>query len=170
MFLWCPSRATTRVPSISKRNRGKSREDSGDTDNGKANKVASSTTTRRSSSNIESICHTVGRKGPPILRTHEKADKAFAHLKRVLSTPPVLVAPNEKEPLLLYIAAMHQVISTVLVVERSEEGKAHGVRRPVYFLSKVLSPSKQCYRIIKNSHKACSRQLENCSTISWSIQ
>jgi hypothetical protein len=42
----------------------------------------------------------------------EEADKAFAHLKRVLSTPPVLVAPNEKEPLLLYIAAMHQVVCT----------------------------------------------------------
>jgi hypothetical protein len=48
-------------------------------------------------------------------------------LKKVLSTPLVLVAPNEKEPLLLYIAATHQVVSTVLVVERSEEGKAHGV-------------------------------------------
>jgi hypothetical protein len=63
----------------------------------------------------------------------------------VLSTLPVLVAPNEKEPLLLYIAATHQVVSTVLVVERSEEGKAHGVQRLVYFLSKVLSPTKQRY-------------------------
>jgi hypothetical protein len=63
----------------------------------------------------------------------------------VLSTPPVLVAPKEKEPLLLYIAATHQVVSTVLVVEQSEEGKAHGVHRPVYFLSKVLSPTKQRY-------------------------
>jgi ribonuclease HI len=66
-------------------------------------------------------------------------------LKKVLSTPPVLVAPNEKEPLLLYIAATHQVVSTVLVVERSEEGKAHGVQRPVYFVSEVLSPTKQRY-------------------------
>jgi hypothetical protein len=57
----------------------------------------------------------------------EEADVAFAQLKKVLSTPPVLVAPKEKEPLLLYIAATHQVVSTVLVVERSEEGKAHGV-------------------------------------------
>jgi ribonuclease HI len=63
----------------------------------------------------------------------------------VLSTPPVLVAPKEREPLLLYIAATHQVVSIVLVVERSEEGKAHGVQRPVYFLSEVLSPSKQHY-------------------------
>jgi hypothetical protein len=63
----------------------------------------------------------------------------------VLSTPPVLVAPKEKEPLLLYIAATHQVVSTVLVVERSEEGKTHGVQRPVYFVSEVLSPTKQRY-------------------------
>jgi dsDNA-binding SOS-regulon protein len=75
----------------------------------------------------------------------KEADTAFAQLKKVLSTPPVLVAPNKKEPLLLYIAATHQVVSTVLVVERSEEGKAHGVQRPVYFLSEILSPTKQRY-------------------------
>jgi hypothetical protein len=63
----------------------------------------------------------------------------------VLSTPLVLVAPKEKEPLLMYIAATHQVISTLLLVEQSKEEKAHGVQRPVYFLSEVLSPSKQCY-------------------------
>jgi hypothetical protein len=57
----------------------------------------------------------------------------------------LLVASNEKEPLLLYIAATHQVVSTVLVVERSEDGKAHRVQRPVYFLSEVLSPTKQRY-------------------------
>ena len=65
----------------------------------------------------------------------KEANVAFAQLKKVLFTPPVLVTPNEKEPLLLYIAATHQVVSTVLVVERSEEGKAHGVQRPIYFIS-----------------------------------
>jgi hypothetical protein len=57
----------------------------------------------------------------------------------------VLVAPKEREPLPLYIAATHQVVSMVLVVKRSEEGKAHGVYRPMYYLNKVLSPSKQRY-------------------------
>jgi hypothetical protein len=75
----------------------------------------------------------------------EEADASFSQLKKVLSTPPVLVAPKQREPLLLYIAATHQVVSMVLVVKRSEEGKAHGVQRLVYFLRKVLSPSKQCY-------------------------
>jgi hypothetical protein len=75
----------------------------------------------------------------------EEADQAFAHHKKALSTPPMLVTPNEKEPFLLYIASTHQVVSTILIVERSKEGKAHGVQRPVYFLSEVLSPSKQQY-------------------------
>jgi hypothetical protein len=57
----------------------------------------------------------------------EEADTAFVQLKKVLSTPPVLVAPKSKEPLLLYIATTHQVVSTVLVVERSKEEKAHRV-------------------------------------------
>jgi hypothetical protein len=58
----------------------------------------------------------------------EEADVTFSQLKKVLFTPPVLVAPKEREPLLLYIAATHQVVSTVLVVERSEEEKAHRVQ------------------------------------------
>ncbi|KAK1670786.1 hypothetical protein QYE76_058945 [Lolium multiflorum] len=42
---------------------------------------------------------------------NEEADIAFEHLKRTISTPPVLVAPRDKEPLLLYIAATPQVDS-----------------------------------------------------------
>ncbi|KAK1692121.1 hypothetical protein QYE76_008818 [Lolium multiflorum] len=55
---------------------------------------------------------------------NEEADRAFEHLKRTISTPPILVAPKEKEPLLLYIADTPQVVSTVLVVEREEEDAA----------------------------------------------
>ena len=74
-----------------------------------------------------------------------EADAAFAELKALLSTQPVLAAPISKEPLLLYIAATGQVISTVLTVEREEEGKAYKVQRPVYYISEVLTPSKQRY-------------------------
>ena len=62
-----------------------------------------------------------------------EADAAFAELKTLLSTQPVLAAPISKEPLLLYIAATGQVVSTVLTVEREEEGKTFKVQRPVYF-------------------------------------
>jgi hypothetical protein len=47
--------------------------------------------------------------------------------------------------MLLYIAATNQVVSSVLVVERAEESKEHGVQRSVYYLSEVLSPTKQRY-------------------------
>jgi hypothetical protein len=40
----------------------------------------------------------------------EEADTTFTQLKKVLSTPPMLVAPKEKELMLLYIAATHHVI------------------------------------------------------------
>jgi ribonuclease HI len=75
----------------------------------------------------------------------EEVQAAFDDLKRHLSTSPVLVTPREKELMLLYIAATNQVVSSVLVVERAEEGKEHGVQRPVYYLSEVLSPTKQRY-------------------------
>jgi hypothetical protein len=47
--------------------------------------------------------------------------------------------------MLLYIAATNQVVSSALVVERAEEDKEHGVQRLVYYLSEVLSPTKQRY-------------------------
>ena len=45
----------------------------------------------------------------------------------------------------MYIAATGQVVSTVLTVEREEQGKAYKVQRPVYYISEVLTPSKQRY-------------------------
>jgi hypothetical protein len=47
-----------------------------------------------------------------------KADKAFAKLKRHLMSPPIMVAPTFREPLLLYIAATPRTASAVLVAER----------------------------------------------------
>src|SRR3954453_21290044 len=74
-----------------------------------------------------------------------EAQIAFDRLKQVLSTSPILVTPHERELMLLYIAATTQVVSTVLVVEREETGKIHGVQCPVYYLSEVLKPPKQRY-------------------------
>jgi ribonuclease HI len=53
------------------------------------------------------------------------------------------------ETLLLYIAATTHVISSAIVVERSEEGHAFGVQRPVYFVSEVLSESKVRYPAVQ---------------------
>jgi hypothetical protein len=47
--------------------------------------------------------------------------------------------------MLLYLAASSKVISLVIVVEREEEGHEYKVQRPVYYISKVLTESKQRY-------------------------
>ena len=72
-----------------------------------------------------------------------QADEAFAELKKMLATAPILASPLPKEPMLLYVAATNRVVSVVVVVEREEEGKT--VQRPVYYLSEVMSLSKQNY-------------------------
>ena len=59
--------------------------------------------------------------------------------------PPVLTAPEDREVLLLYIAATTSVVSTVLVIERDEPGHIYKVQRPVYFISEVLGESKARY-------------------------
>ena len=96
----------------------------------------------------------LGEKALPLYRlmkksTHfewnDQADQAFDELKKMLTTPSVLAAPTEKEPMLLYIAATSRVVSTLIVVQRPEEGRAQLVQRPVYYLSEVLSSSKQNY-------------------------
>ncbi|KAK1602530.1 hypothetical protein QYE76_017961, partial [Lolium multiflorum] len=75
----------------------------------------------------------------------KEAQESFDNLKKILSTSPVLVTPREKETLLMYIAATAQVFSSVLVVEREEAGRVHGVQRPVYYLSEVLTLARQRY-------------------------
>src|SRR4051812_26389043 len=47
--------------------------------------------------------------------------------------------------MMLYIAATNRVISVVMVVERPEKDKAQPIQRPVYYISEVLSASKQNY-------------------------
>ena len=86
----------------------------------------------------------LGENALPFYRLMKKADKfewiqeaeaAFTDLKRVLTSPPILVAPKEREPLYLYVSATNRVVGTVLVVERREEGHTQSIQRPVYYFS-----------------------------------
>ena len=64
----------------------------------------------------------------PLLRRTEHfewmdaATVGLEEIKAILATKPILAAPNVGEPMLLYIAATHQVVSAVLVVERETDG------------------------------------------------
>jgi ribonuclease HI len=79
----------------------------------------------------------------------DEAERALQHLKQHLQSPPILTAPLLGEDLLLYITATTHVISSTIVVERSEEGHAFGVQRPMYFVSEVLSESKLRYPVVQ---------------------
>jgi hypothetical protein len=73
----------------------------------------------------------LGEKGLPFFKLLKKADKflwgdeaqkAFEALKESVSTPPIMTPPIPRETLLLYISATTNVVSTVLIAEREEEG------------------------------------------------
>jgi hypothetical protein len=51
----------------------------------------------------------------------EEAEQAFQEMKQYLTSLLVLVAPDLGETLFLYLAVMTEVISMVLVTERSKQ-------------------------------------------------
>jgi ribonuclease HI len=96
----------------------------------------------------------LGEKGLPLYRLLRKverftwtpkAEEALGNLKALLTNAPILVPPAAGEALLIYIAAITQVVSATIIVERREEGHALLVQRPVYFISEVLSETKIRY-------------------------
>jgi hypothetical protein len=54
-----------------------------------------------------------------------------------------MTPPSSGAPLLLYVAASHVVVSAALMQERQDDQAKKQVS--VYFVSKVLSPSKRNY-------------------------
>ena len=61
----------------------------------------------------------------------KEAQQALESLKASLTIAPILVALEQGEPLLLYIAASNHVVSTALVVEREEPRHQLKVQRPI---------------------------------------
>jgi hypothetical protein len=96
----------------------------------------------------------LGEKGLPFFKLlkkadkfiwHDEAQKAFKALKESLTTPPVMTPPILKETLLLYISTTTNVVSTVLVAKREEEGQVYPIQPPVYYVSEVLADAKTRY-------------------------
>jgi hypothetical protein len=69
----------------------------------------------------------------------QEAEDTFIALKRYLSNPPVLVAPQPNEELYLYIAATPYSVCTIIVVEREK------VQHPTYYVSEALHDAKAKY-------------------------
>jgi hypothetical protein len=82
---------------------------------------------------MATLGHFIARSGetaPPFFKLMKRigkfewtleADKAFAELKRYLTSPPIMVAPMFRKPLLLYIAATPRTASAILVTERDAQ-------------------------------------------------
>ena len=66
-------------------------------------------------------------------------------LKALLTSAPILVAPERGESLLLYIAASNHVVSAALVIKREELGHPLKAPLPVYFVGEVLTDAKIRY-------------------------
>jgi hypothetical protein len=75
----------------------------------------------------------LGEKGLPLyrlLKKHERfswtvvAQEALDKIKEMLARAPILTPHQGDEPLYLYVAATTQVVSAVIVVERTEAGHA----------------------------------------------
>jgi hypothetical protein len=71
----------------------------------------------------------LGEKGLPLYRVLKKhkhfswtveAQEALDKVKATLAHAPIITPPQDDEPLYLYIAATTQVVSAVIVVERTE--------------------------------------------------
>jgi hypothetical protein len=99
----------------------------------------------------------LGEKGLPLyrlLKEHERfswtaeAQEALDKLKATLAHAPILTPPQGSEPLYLYVAAITQVVSAAIVEERTEEGHALPVQRPVYYAA------KSCPRPRRATHKS----------------
>jgi hypothetical protein len=67
------------------------------------------------------------RKSGPFIWTKD-VEETFQELKRYLTSPPVMVAPEPDEPRLLYIAATSEAMSMVLVVRRPNPRPAQDPR------------------------------------------
>jgi hypothetical protein len=113
----------------------------------------------------------LSEKGLPFFKLLKKADKfvwdneaqkSFEALKESLMTPPIMTPPVPGKTL-LYIPATTNVVNTVLVAKREEEGQAYPIQRPVYYVSDVLAdaktrysqPQKLLYTLLITSRKLC---------------
>ncbi|GKC57783.1 reverse transcriptase domain-containing protein [Tanacetum coccineum] len=68
-----------------------------------------------------------------------KAEKAFKKMNQLIAELPMLVAPMEKEELIVYLATAKETVSAFLITE--QEAK----QMPIYFVSRALRGSEVNY-------------------------
>nr|GEV29161.1 reverse transcriptase domain-containing protein [Tanacetum cinerariifolium] len=74
-----------------------------------------------------------------IMRETTKAEEAFKQMKQLIVELPKLMAPMEKEELIVYLAATKETVSAVLIMKREDK------QMPIYFVSRELRGPKLNY-------------------------
>ncbi|GJY59558.1 reverse transcriptase domain-containing protein [Tanacetum coccineum] len=62
----------------------------------------------------------------------EEVESAFKQMKELIAKLPMLIAPEEKEELIIYLAASKEAVSAVLMTKREAK------QMPIYFVSRAL--------------------------------
>jgi hypothetical protein len=79
----------------------------------------------------------------------EETQKALDELKALITKLSVLASQEPRETLFIYVATTTQVINVALVVEQEELEHVYKVRRPIYYISKVLFDCETCYNHVQ---------------------
>nr|GEZ80524.1 reverse transcriptase domain-containing protein [Tanacetum cinerariifolium] len=72
-----------------------------------------------------------------------KAEEAFKQMKQLIAELPMLTAPMEKKELIVYIAAVKETVSAVLMTEREAK------QMPIYFVSRALRGPELNYTLME---------------------
>ncbi|GJX59301.1 reverse transcriptase domain-containing protein, partial [Tanacetum coccineum] len=71
-----------------------------------------------------------------------EAEEAFKQMKQLIAELPMLMAPMEKEELIVYLAAAKEAVSAVLMTKRESK------QMPIYFVSRALRSPELNYTSI----------------------